>query len=50
MSKEVHEKGKAEGKIEEKVAIARNMKNDGVDLNVIAKYTSLSPKEIERFD
>jgi len=51
---EAHEKGKAEGKIEgkieEKVAIAKNMKKDGVDLNVIAKYTGLSPKEIEQFD
>ena len=38
------EKGRAEGKIE----IARNMKSDGVDPKVIAKYTGLPPDEIER--
>ena len=37
-------KGIAEGKIE----IARSMKKDGVDSKTIAKYTGLSPDEIER--
>ena len=43
---EAHEKGKAERDIE----IAGNMKKDGVDPNVIAKYTGLHPKEIERLN
>ena len=47
---EGEEKGRAEGKIEEKIDIARNMKTDGVDPKVIAKYTGLSPEEIERLD
>jgi predicted transposase/invertase (TIGR01784 family) len=39
---------KDEGKSEEKVDIARNMKRDGVDSSVIAKYTGLSSAAIER--
>ena len=41
-------KGEAKGRAKEKLEIARNMKKDGVDLNVIAKYTGLSAKDIER--
>ena len=32
---------KREGRTEEKIEVARNMKNDGVDPQVIAKYTAL---------
>jgi len=42
--------GIAEGKTEEKFEIARNMKKDGVDLNLIAKYTGLTPEEIKRLN
>ena len=42
--------GQAKGRADEKIEIARNMKNDGVDTLVIAKYTGLSTVEIERLD
>jgi len=45
---EGHAEGLVEGRTEEKIEIARNMKSDGVDPKVIAKYTGLSPEEIER--
>jgi predicted transposase/invertase (TIGR01784 family) len=41
-------KGIAKGRAAEKIEIAQNMKKDGVDPNVIAQYTGLSPQEIER--
>ena len=40
-------KGKTEGRAEEKIGIARTMKNDGVHVQVISKYTGLSTEEIE---
>ncbi|MCL2120517.1 MAG: Rpn family recombination-promoting nuclease/putative transposase [Planctomycetaceae bacterium] len=40
----------AEGRAEGKIAIALEMKKDGVDPRVIAKYTGLSPEEIDRLD
>ena len=40
----------AEARFSEKIGIARNMKNDGVDMHVIAKYTGLPPNEIERLE
>ena len=39
--------GKIEGKIEGKLEIARTMKTDGMSIDVIAKYTGISPAEIE---
>jgi len=42
--------GRVEGRAEEKREIARNMKKDGVDPSVIAKYTGLTPKEVERLN
>ena len=43
-------KGLAKGKAEERTAIALGMKKDGVDSKLIAKYTGLSPDEIERLN
>jgi predicted transposase/invertase (TIGR01784 family) len=42
------EKGKLEGKIEEALMIAREMKKDGLPFAQIAKFTKLSIEEIER--
>ena len=42
--------GRAEGRAEEKIEIARNMRSNGVDPNVIVKYTGLSSDEIERLN
>ncbi len=42
------EEGKEEGRAEEKVGIARNMKNGGFDSEVISKMTGLSKDEIEQ--
>jgi len=41
------EKGIEKGMIREKTKIARGMKNDGVPMEVIMKYTGLSMEEIE---
>jgi len=38
------------GRAEEKVEIARNMKNEGFDMAMIIKMTGLSPEEIERLN
>jgi len=43
-------KGIAKGRAEEKLEIGRNMKKDGIDSKNIAKYTGLSPNEIERLE
>ena len=40
--------GLAEGEAKEKLNIARNMKQDGIDIAIIAKYTCLSVEEIEK--
>ena len=42
--------GRAEGETQKAIDIARNMKKDGVDSAIIAKYTGLSPEEICRLD
>ena len=47
---EGEEKGRAEGKAEEKIEIARNMKIKGLDTPLISEMTGLSPEEIERLD
>ena len=40
--------GLAKGKTEGKIAIARNMLKDGLDIELVAKYTGLTPEEIKR--
>ncbi|MCP4147189.1 MAG: Rpn family recombination-promoting nuclease/putative transposase [bacterium] len=55
VKKIIHEMGKKEGKVEGKVEgkeegkkeMARNLKNNGIDIEVIAKSSGLSIKEIE---
>ena len=42
------EKGREEGRKEEKIKIARNMKLSGLDTNTIAKITNLSEDEIDK--
>ena len=41
-------KGKLEGIKNEKYSIAKSMKKDGADINLISKYTGLNIKEIEK--
>jgi predicted transposase/invertase (TIGR01784 family) len=43
-----HAEGRAEGRANEKIEIARNMKNKGFDISIIAEMTGLSSAEIER--
>jgi predicted transposase/invertase (TIGR01784 family) len=43
-------RGEAKGRAERDIEIARSMKKDGVNANVIIKYTGLKPEEIERLD
>jgi len=47
---EAHEKGKAEGKAERDITIARNMKAEGFGGDVISRMTGLSSSEIERLN
>ena len=42
------EEGKLEGIKERDYAIAKAMKNDGADINLISKYTGLSIEEVEK--
>ena len=42
--KEERQEGRREGQI----SIAKSMKKDGADINLISKYTGLTIKEIER--
>ena len=42
------EEGIKEGIKETQISMAKNMKNDKVDLNTISKYTGLSIEEIEK--
>ena len=42
--------GLAEGETQKAIAVALQMKKDGIDANVIAKYTGLSTEEIDRLD
>ena len=46
--KKAKEEGIKEGIKENKISMARNMKNDNVDVNIISKYTGLSIEEIEK--
>ena len=39
-------KGRAEGRTEGRLEIARNMKADGMSIELIQKYSGLSPEEI----
>jgi len=41
-------KGKIEGKIEERIIIAKKMKSKGIDYNTISDFTGLSNEEIEK--
>ena len=45
--KKVIAKGVEKGRIEEKLDNARNLKNNGVSIDLIAKSLGLSPEEIE---
>jgi len=47
---EAREKGKAEGKTERNIEIARWMKGEGFNTEVITRTTGLSSIEIERLD
>src|SRR5574344_1185026 len=42
------ERGRTEGKAEEKLAVAKAMKTKGLDVNILAECTGLSIKEIEK--
>ena len=46
--KEGLEKGRAEGMNQRSLDIARNMLADGVDLNLIMKYSGLTQEQIEK--
>jgi predicted transposase/invertase (TIGR01784 family) len=41
------EEGKAEGKVEEALSIAKNMKVAGMETQLIAQMTGLSPAQID---
>ena len=45
---EKRQEGIKEGRLEEKEAMAKIMKKDGADINLISKYTGLTIKEIEK--
>ncbi|MGM9798850.1 MAG: hypothetical protein ACI3ZY_14975, partial [Parabacteroides sp.] len=42
------ERGLAKGRAEERIEIARNMKADGMSIELIQKYSGLSPEEIAK--
>ena len=46
--KEERQEGIKEGRKENSYSIARSMKKDGVDVNLISKYTRLSVEEVEK--
>ena len=48
MLKKEREEGIKEGIKETKISMALNMKKDGVDVNIISKYTELTIEEIEK--
>ena len=39
---------KKEGKVEEKLEIAKEMLADGISIDIICKYTKLPPEEIQK--
>ena len=41
-------KGREEGRAEERIEIARNMKADGMSIELIQKYSGLSPEKIAK--
>ena len=41
-------KGKKVGKREEKLAVAKKMKEDGLTVDIIMKYTDITKEEIEK--
>ena len=41
-------RGLAKGRAEERIEIARNMKADGMSIELIQKYSGLSPEEIAK--
>ena len=45
---EGEKKGRAEGRAEALLETARSMKTDGVPVDVISKYTGLTPSEISK--
>ena len=46
--KEERQEGIKEGRKENSYSIARSMKKDGVDVDLISKYTRLSVEELEK--
>ena len=42
------EEKRREGRREGQISIAKSMKKDGADINLISKYTGLTIKEIEK--
>ena len=42
------EEKRQEGRREGQISIAKSMKKDGADINLISKYTGLTIKEIEK--
>lgn len=45
---EAEDKGKAEGIAQEKLAIAKNLLNNGLDLNIISQSTGISLEELKK--
>lgn len=43
-----YEEGRAEGRADERKIIAQNMKNNGMDIQLISKITGLSSEQIMR--
>ncbi len=42
-----YNRGRVDGRAEEKLAIAKNLKNDGVSVDTIVKNTGLTPEEVD---
>ena len=42
------EEAKKEGRIAEQISMAKSMKKDGADINLISKYTGLTINEIKK--
>ena len=45
---EGRQEGREEGERKKAIETAKKMKNDGVEINIIMKYTGLSREEIEK--
>ena len=48
LMRDFKEEGKLEGLKEGKISMAKAMKKDGADINLISKYTGLSIEEIKK--